>query len=83
MMYGYDGWFGLGTGGWVAMTLMMLAFWGLLGAGLVALVRYAGGGSPSRVAGHRDPLRLLDEELAKGTVSEDEYRRRRELLQAG
>src|SRR5664279_356875 len=36
MMDWYGGW---GWGGWLAMSLVMLVFWGLLAAGVVALVR--------------------------------------------
>ncbi|MGW0230647.1 SHOCT domain-containing protein [Actinopolymorpha singaporensis] len=39
-------WYGAGMGWWgyVLMTISMIVFWGLLIAGVVALVRYAGRG---------------------------------------
>ncbi len=39
MMWGYD-W---GWGGWLVMSVMMLLFWGLVIAAIIALVRYLGG----------------------------------------
>ena len=36
MMGWYSGW---GWGAWLGMSLLMLAFWGLLAVGVVALVR--------------------------------------------
>jgi len=38
MMWGYD-W---GWGGWLVMSVMMLLFWGLVIAAIIALVRYLG-----------------------------------------
>ena len=73
-MMGWDdgGW---GWGGWLAMTLMMLVFWGGLAAVVVALVR-----SARRPDANRDARGILDERFARGDIDEDEYRRRREAL---
>jgi putative membrane protein len=80
MMWGY-GW---GWGYWLGMGLMMVLFWGLVIAGIVALVRYVGGtrdASPLRPArGQAHPEQLLAERFARGEIDEDEFTRRRELL---
>ena len=83
MMWGYD-W---GWGAWLAMGVMMLLFWGLIIAGVIALVRYLGGtreggrlGSRSERARAED---VLAERFARGEIDEDESTRRRELLGAG
>jgi putative membrane protein len=62
--------------GWVAMTLSMVVFWGLLITLAVVLVR-----GLNRAAGQADgprpsPERLLAERFARGEIDEDEYRRR-------
>lgn len=77
MMGWYDG--GWGWGGWLAMTLMMLVFWGGLAAVVVALVRSSR--SPdARPDPRRDARGILDERLARGDIDEEEYRRRRDVL---
>jgi putative membrane protein len=71
---------------WLAMGLMMLAFWGLI----AVLVAYA-----IRSLGHRpvdhlsDPgvpadqaLRILYERFARGEIDADEYDRRRGVLRS-
>lgn len=89
MMYG-DGW---GWGGWLAMAVLMVVFWGLVIAGVIAVVHYARGGRPSGAAGWHGPAvppggqtgraraeDLLHERFARGEIDEDEYRRRLALL---
>lgn len=85
MWYDGNGW---GWGAWLVMALMMVAFWGLLIVGLVALVRYVGGprdGAHVKPAGPAPgPDRAQDvlaERFARGEIDEDEYRRRRAVLQ--
>ncbi|GAA2759091.1 SHOCT domain-containing protein [Actinopolymorpha rutila] len=51
-MFWYGG--GMGWWGYVLMTISMIAFWGLVIAGVVALVRYAGHG-PQTGAGGGQP----------------------------
>ena len=60
---------------WVAMTLGMVLFWGLVAWLLVTLVRHP------RDNG-RTALDLLDERFARGEIDEDEYRRRRDALRS-
>lgn len=66
--------------GWVAATVGMVVFWGLLIALAVVIVRgvnrQADGPRPS-------PERLLAERFARGEIDEDEYRRRLATLTGG
>ena len=72
----YGGW---GWGGWLAMSLMMLLFWALIVAGVVALIRTSRR-EPRNTSGSDEAQRLLDERFARGEIDEDDYRHRRELL---
>ena len=75
MGYHSGGWNG---GDWVAMAVMMLAFWGVV-AGVV--VWAIGSGRRTGDRGERAaPEQVLDERLARGEIDEDEYRRRRDAL---
>jgi putative membrane protein len=79
MMY-----WGNGMGGW-GMALMVvsnLLFWGLVIAGIAALVRYTGRGTPRSgpAADAATPQRLLAERFARGEVDEEEYTRRLQVL---
>lgn len=79
MMWWYGG---TGWGGWLAMSLMMVLFWGLIIFGGIAAWRAIGRGGNQRPADERSPEQLLDERFARGELSEDEYRHRRELLRS-
>jgi putative membrane protein len=68
--------------GWVAMTLSMVVFWGLLITLAVVLVR-----GLNRPAGQADgprpsPERLLAERFARGEIDEEEYQRRLTALRS-
>ncbi|HET6951953.1 MAG TPA: SHOCT domain-containing protein [Acidimicrobiales bacterium] len=63
-----------GWGPWVAMTFIMLAFWGVVIWAVVSVVRSAGAGRA------RDAEDVLAERFARGEIDEDEFRRRREVL---
>jgi len=82
----YDGWRdgGWGPGAWIAMGLMMLAFWGLVAAVVVYVVRNVGHrpSGPAASAGPDEALRILDERFARGEIDGDEYNQRRELLRS-
>jgi putative membrane protein len=75
MMY-----WGNGMGGWgmMLMTVSNLLFWGLVIAGVVALVRYAGHGG--QTGDRPTPERLLAERFARGEIDEDEYAQRLRAL---
>ena len=79
------GWYsnGMGWGGWVAMSLVMVLFWALVIFAVVAIFR----GTGRNTRGHgsdeqRDAMTILDERFARGEIDEDEYRARREVLHA-
>lgn len=79
------GWYGSGHDaswlGWLGMSLMMLFFWGLLVAGAFWVVRATRvGQSASPSSTRSDALQILDERLARGELTEEEYIRRRDLL---
>lgn len=82
----YDGHWGWGWGGWLLMVLAMLAFWGILLAAIVVIVKVWRADTaprPSRDTAVHEPvdaLRLLDERFARGEIDADEYTRRRDLL---
>jgi len=69
---------GWGWGGWLAMTLTMLAFWGLVAWVVVSLVRQPGG----RREPGRDTEEILAERFARGEIDEDEFRQRRAALRS-
>jgi putative membrane protein len=71
MWWWHDGW---GWGGWVAMSLSMLVFWGLAAWVVVTLLR----GNAHRPG----PERILADRLARGEIDEEEYRRRLQALRA-
>ena len=71
----HDGDVGLGWG--LVMTVGMLTFWGLVIAGVVWLAR---SGWSSRDDRADSPMDILDRGLAQGTISPEEYERRRALL---
>jgi putative membrane protein len=70
-------WMGWGWGGMWLGPLFMIALLALLIAGIVALVRWIGGGSDAggRVRTARE---ILDERYACGEIDREEYQRRRD-----
>jgi putative membrane protein len=80
----HDG--GWGPGRWIAMGLMLLAFWGLIAALVVYVVRNLGHRPADRAdAAARPPdeaMRILDERFARGEIESDEYNQRRDLLRS-
>ena len=78
MMGYYDG--GWGVGNWLAMSAMMLVFWG----SVIVLVVWAARSfrSGDQQAGSRGagPDEVLAERYARGEIDDDEFQRRRELL---
>jgi len=71
-----------GWGGWITMTAGMLAFWALVLSAIIALVWEVGDDrSPwPRGSKHDDPLRLLDERLARDQIDLADYLGRCALL---
>jgi putative membrane protein len=76
MWWDHQGW---GTGHWIAMTVMMLVFWGGLIALVVWLIRSMRNDRPAPPRA-RTADDMLAERFAKGEIEEDEFLRRRELL---
>ena len=76
-MWWYHG--GWGWGGWLVMSVGMIAFWALVIWAVIALARSAASASPTAP---RTPQEILAERLATGEIDEDEYRRRLEALQS-
>jgi putative membrane protein len=71
----------VGIGWWIVMMLGMVVFWGAVIAFVVWLLR---GGLGSAPPPHREePLELLRRRLADGSISVEEYERRRTLLEDG
>ena len=77
------GWYhdGGGWGGWILMSLAMVAFWALVVFAVLAIFR---GDQPSDDAtpDHRAPMEILEERFARGEINEDEYHARRSVLRA-
>ena len=75
------GWYhdGTGWGGWILMTLAMLAFWVLVVYAVVAIFRgtQSSGSSPSDP---RNPMQILHERFARGEIDEQEYHARSRAL---
>ena len=76
-------WYGDGMSwwGWLLMSLAMAAFWG----GVIWLVWYLvthATPSSQESTPPSSPERILDERFARGEIDVDEYRTRREALQA-
>ena len=68
-----------GSGMWGWGLLWMVVFWGALVAGIVWLVQ-AATSSRDRTDGGRTGRQLLDERLARGELSIEEYEQRRRVL---
>ena len=83
MMNGYYG--DVGWGGWLAMALFMILFWGLVIFAVVALFRGGTKSSNSQSTdpgNTADPRRILDERLARGDIQVEEYQARKDALAA-
>lgn len=61
---------------WLAMTVSMVLFWGLVAWLVVSVVRQPGDTHPS-------PEAVLGDRFARGEIDEEEYRRRRDALRSG
>lgn len=78
------GWYGgsMDAADWVAMSVMMIVFWGGLAALVVWVVRSlrpAAADTPART----DADALLAERFARGELDSEEFARSRELLHSG
>ncbi len=83
MMWWNDGmgWGGMGSGGWVVMTLLMLVFWAVVVFAVMALFRSGRSNTSTPGPAQRSaPEQLLDERFARGEINADEYQARRDVL---
>ncbi len=71
---------GPGWGGWLTMTLIMVAFWSLGIAAVVTLWRSEHDGGRTDVPRDHDPLAILDGRFAHGEIDAAEYSARRGTL---
>ncbi len=71
-----------GWGWWLLMSIGMVAFWGLVIWGIVALVR-GGGSVRGQAAESERPLDILQRRLARGEISTEEYEELRDALIGG
>jgi putative membrane protein len=83
----YDGWgSGWGWGAWLAMALMMVAFWGIVAVLVVYVIRNVSHRPESSMGasdgGQNQALRILDERFARGEIDLDEYSQRRNALRS-
>jgi putative membrane protein len=75
--------YGMGWGGWLLMSLAMVAFWAIVVFGVVALFR--GFGTPGPGADRRrgeDAQRVLDERFARGEIDQQEYLARTDVMRS-
>lgn len=78
------GWHGdVGWGGWLAMSVLMVAFWGLVIFAILAFVR-AWGHTEERPRSSRETrheaTEILEDRFARGEIGEEEYRSRLNVL---
>lgn len=71
---------GMSGGGWLAMSLLMVAFWGLVVFAVLMIFRGTVGNPRSSVPPAGDPMRILDERFARGEIGTEEYLARQDVL---
>jgi putative membrane protein len=64
----------------VVMVIGMVLFWALIIAGAVLLVRELSHSRRGPREAAADPLKTLDQRLAEGKISPEDYRERRAIL---
>lgn len=72
--------YGMGWGGWVVMTLTMVAFWSLVVFAVVAIFRGDREVEQNQSLRESDPERILDSRFVRGEIEVDEYNARRHAL---
>ena len=72
-----------GWGAWLPMMLFMLVFLGVVVWAVVMFTRSWTSRPPYHEHGEHasDPKRILDERFARGEIDEEEYRKRKDVLQ--
>ncbi|MCZ4586082.1 SHOCT domain-containing protein (plasmid) [Rhodococcus opacus] len=74
--------YGMGWGGWVLMAVVMVAFWGLVVAGVLALFHSMRMDRTAPFDPDGRAREILDERFARGEIDAEEYRLRRNELRA-
>jgi putative membrane protein len=72
--------------GYLLVTMNMVLFWGLIIAGIVALVRLLNRSTPPHPADPGSPGQaeaILAERFGRGEIDEEEYQRRLAVLRSG
>jgi putative membrane protein len=80
------GWYqdGMGWGGWIVMSLVMVAFWALVVFAVVAIFRGTSASSrPADQPTNRDPMQILEERFARGEIDAEEFHDRADVLRTG
>ena len=77
MMWWHDA---MGWGGWVVMTLTMVAFWSLVVVAVLAIFRGDREVEQDQSPRQPDPERILDGRFARGEIDLDEYHARQDAL---
>lgn len=72
----------MGLGGWVVMTLTMVAFWSLVVVAVVAIFRGDREVEQDQSPRGPDPERILDGRFARGEIDLDEYHARQAALRS-
>jgi putative membrane protein len=74
------GWYhdGAGWGGWLVMTIAMIAFWAMVVVAVVVL--FHGTRGSQEISPRQDPMDILDQRFARGEIDEDEYHARSAVL---
>jgi putative membrane protein len=70
------GW-GYGIMGWFGMMLILLA---IIGAVIYAVIKLSGGNYRGSERRYDNSLEILNERFAKGEISEEEYRGKKEMI---
>lgn len=82
--WGNSGWgWGWGWGMWLTMMILMLAFLAVVVWAVVMVTRSWTSRPPyyDHVEHATDPKRILGERFARGEIDEEEYRKRKDILQ--
>lgn len=78
-MWSYNG---MGWGGWIVISLTLLAFCSLVVYAVVAIFRGDREARHDQALRERDPERILEERFARGEIEADEYHARQDALRA-
>lgn len=78
-MYGWQ-YQGSGPGWFLVMAVVMIVFWTVLIGGVVLAVKHFSGPRHAQMAASTSPIEVLRLRLARGEIDDEEFSRRRALL---